>query len=176
MDAVVLTVSIGCAIFKINSKGGVGSEIGWSADSRAFFIWWSSEGQSGEFHRRVYDVGGSGLKEIDLDRLVNRAFGQPPLCERGASLVNVAAVAWLEGPNSILVAAEVPPLPICDRYGTFWALQVSVREKTVIRPYRQLAAKKRFCSDLGARLRQAPDGCTPNPKSCEARDHHAAAN
>jgi hypothetical protein len=174
-DGVALMVSTGSAHFRIKIEGGVGSEIGWSPDSRAFFLTWSSEGQSGEFHVRVYYVYRSGLKKIDLNPLVNRAFGHPPLC-LGRSPVNVAAVAWLEGSSRILVAAEVPPHSICDSYGTFKAFEISVPETTILRPYGQLAAKKKFWSDLGPRLRQAPDGCITDPKSCEVRDNHATAN
>lgn len=174
-DGFALSVSTSSAHFKISIQGGVGSEIGWSTDSRAFFLSWSSEGLSGEFHTRVYYVDDSGLKKIDFNPLVNRAFGHPPLC-LGPSPVNVAAVAWLEGSSRILVAAEVPPLSICDSYGTFRAFEISVPETTILRPYGQLAAKKKFWSDLGPRLRQAPDGCITDPKSCEARDNHATAN
>jgi len=175
-DGVALIVSTSSAHFKISIEGGVGSEIGWSTDSRAFFLSWSSEGLSGEFHTRVYYIDDSGLKKIDLGRLVNRAFGQPPLCERGPSPVNVAAIAWVEGSSRILIAAEVPPLTICDGYGTFRAFEVSVPKMTIIRTYDQLAAKKKFWPDLGLRLRQAPDGCIADPKSCEAYDNHATAN
>lgn len=175
-DGVTLMVSTGSAHFKINIEGGVGSEIEWSPDSRAFFLSWSSEGQSGEFHTLVYYLADSGLKKIDLGPLVNHAFGRPPICQRGPSPANVAAIAWLEGSSSILVAAEVPPLSICDSYGTFKAFEVSIPKMTVIRAYDQLDAKKKFWPDLGPRLREARDGCITDPKSCEAPDNHATAN
>jgi len=176
VDGVALAVSSGSTNFRTSIQGGVGSEIGRSADSRAFFLSWSSEGQSGQFHTLVYYVDDSSLKKIDLDSLVNRAFGRPPLCERGPSPANVVGIVWLEGSSCILVAAEVPPSTICDSYGTFKAFEVSIPEMTVIRAYGQLDAKKKFWPNLSPRLREARDGCITDPKSCEAPDNHAKAN
>ena len=176
VDGVTLTVSIGSRHFKIRIEGGVGSEIGWSADSRSFFLSWSSEGQSGQFRARLYYVDDSKLKKIDLSPLVNRAFGPPPLCAGGPSPANVAAIAWLEGSRRVLVAAEVPPHSVCDSYGTFKAFEVAVTEMVIVKRYDQVAAKKKFWTELGTRLREARDSCIASPKSCEAPDNHATTN
>ncbi len=175
-DRVLLKITFGAKRFTADVDGGVGSEIAWSPDSQAFFLTWSSEGQSGEFHTRIYYVTRLGLKMIDLNPLVNRAFGHSVLCEGGPGPANVAAIAWLEGSRRILVAAEVPPLTICDSYGIFKAFEVSVPDSIVIKHYDQLAAKKEFWSYLGPRLREAPDRCITDPESCEVPNNHDRSN
>ena len=173
-DRVLLKITLRVRRFSAYVNAGVGSEIAWSSDSRAFFLTWSSEGLGGEFHTRIYYVSRSRLKMIDLNPLVNRAFGHPVLCEGGPLLANIAAVAWLEGSHRILVAAEVPPLSICDSYGTFKAFEVSVPDSIVIKSYDQLAAKKKFWPYFGRRLREAPDNCITDPKCCEDPRLHDA--
>jgi len=175
-DGVLLKVTSGVKEFRINVIGGVGSEIAWSPDSRAFFLTWSTEGLTGEFHTLLYYVSDSRLEKISLDPIVKRAFGHPVLCEGGPGPANVAAVAWLEGSRRILVAAEVPPISICDSYGIFKAFDVSVPDSIVIKPYDQLTAKKKFWSYLGRRLREAPDRCITEPKSCENPHLHDASS
>ncbi len=169
-ESVALTVSNGQARFVSSIEGGVGSEISWSPDSRAFFVTWSSEGLSGGFHTRVYYVRTSGLKRVDLDLAVNRAFGHLPICD--TSPVNVAAVAWLEGSRRLLFTVEVPAHSICYSYGTFKACEVSMPDGTVNKRYDQVGAKKRFSSDLGPRLMDARDQCITDPKSCWAHENH----
>lgn len=111
-DRLLRKLSVGKKRFSADVEAGVGSEIAWSPDSRAFFLTGSSEGLSGKFHTRIYYISSSHLKMIDVNSLIEQAFGHPVLCEGGPEPANVAAVAWLEGSSRILIAAEVPPLTI----------------------------------------------------------------
>jgi len=171
-ESVTLTVSNGRAHFVASIEGGVGSEIAWSPDSQAFSVTWSSEGLSGEFHTRVYYILASGLKRISLNQTINHAFGQPPTCEKSPWPTNVAAVTWLGNSRRLLVVAEIPPLSICDSFGTFKAFEILLPEATVVEQYDQPTAKRKFWSDLGWRLREAPDYCIADPKSCWSPANH----
>lgn len=170
-DLLQLTVAAGGKQFKVKLEGGVGSELAWSPDSEAFFVTWSTAGLTGEYHTLVVYVSEQGLRKVHLDLAARRAFGHPVPCI-GPTLVNVVGVAWLEGSQRMLVAAQVPPLNICDSYNTFRAYEVSLPAAVVIKPYGQLAAKKKFWTYLGRDLRDAPDNCITDLKSCESPENH----
>jgi hypothetical protein len=170
-DLLLLTVASGGKQFKVKLQGGVGAELAWSPDSKAFFVTWSDAGLDGEYHTLVYYVSEHGLRKVNLDLATKRAFGHPVPC-LGSTLVNVVGVAWVEGSQRMLVAAQVPPLSICDSYNTFKAFEVSLPAAVVIKPYGQVPAKKKFWTYLGKDLRDAPDGCVTDPKSCQVPDNH----
>jgi hypothetical protein len=171
-DGVLLTVEVGSKRFKVNVEGGVGAELAWSPDSEAFFLTYSDGGLTGDYHTRVYYVSQKGLRRVNLDLAVKRAFGHPVVCE-GSLSPNVIAVAWLGGSQRMLVAAEVVPISLCDSSGTFKVYEVSLPDAVIVKPYGQLAAKKQFWSYLGKDLRDARDYCVSIPTSCEVPYLHA---
>jgi len=135
---------------------------GWSADSGACFLSWSSEGQSASSHARLR-CWRLRFEENRPRRPVNRAFGQPPLASRVLRLKRCGR-GLARSSNSRLVAAEIPPLTICDSYGTIPGVRGSCtrsRHQTVQPAGGQ---EKIFGLTLVPRLRQAPDGCITNPK------------
>jgi hypothetical protein len=175
-DQLKLIVSWNRRHVKVAVVGGVGSEVAWSSDSDAFFLTWSDAGLGGEFHTRIFYVSETSLRQVSLDSVVKRAFGHPVTCDNAALTANVIGIAWLESSSRVLVAAEVPPITLCDSFGIFKAFEISVPNGIVVKPYDQLAAKKKFWSYLGPRLREAPDECITKPKSCEVPYLHAVSN
>jgi hypothetical protein len=168
-DFLLLTIAAGAKQFKAKVEGGVGAELAWSPDSKAFFMTWSDSGLDGEYHTLVFYVSERDLRRVNLDLAAKRAFGHPiPLpCD-----TNVVGVAWLDGSRRILIAVQVPPLSICDSYNTFRAFEVSLPEAVVIHSYGQIPAKKKFWTYLGKDLRDAPDDCITDPNSCKPANYH----
>jgi len=154
-DSILLTVAAGTKQFKARVQGSVGSELAWSPDSKAFFLTYSDAGLGGEYFTLVFYVSEKGLRKVNPSLVVKRAFGHA-ICGGGPSTVNVVGVAWMEGSHRILIAAQVPPLSICDSFNTFKAFELSLPSAVVIKSYGQIAAKQSFWSYLGNDLRDAP--------------------
>jgi len=171
-DRLWLTIGVGPAQFRISVAGGVGSELAWSPDSRAFFLTYSEAGLDGDYHTCIIYVSSKGIRRLSVDRITRRAFGNPVKCLEPSSIVNVVGVAWLEDSKRILVAAQIVPLNICDSFNTFKAFEIYLPERIVVKPYEQLTAKKKFWNYLGTFLREAPDNCITDPKSCEMPENH----
>jgi len=170
-DSILLTVAAGTKQFKAKVRGSVGSELAWSPDSRAFFLTYSDAGLGGEYSTLVFYVSERGLRKVNPSLVVKRAFGHA-LCSGGPSPANVVGVAWLEGSHRILIAAQVPPHSVCDNYNTFRAFELALPSAVVKKSYGQIAAKQSFGFYLGKDLRDAPDGCVTDPKSCQVPDNH----
>lgn len=170
-DSTLLTVAAGTKQFKAKVQGSVGSELAWSSDSKAFFLTYSDAGLGGEYFTLVFYVSEQGLRKLNPSSVVKRAFGHA-ICSGGPSPVNVVGVAWMRGSDRILIAAQIPPLSVCDSYNTFKAFELALPSAVVIKSYGQIAAKQSFWSYLGKDLRDAPDGCVTDPKSCQVPDNH----
>jgi hypothetical protein len=170
-DLTLLTVAAGTKQFKAKVQGSVGSELAWSPDSKAFFLTYSDAGLGGEYFTLVFYVSEHGLRKVNPSLVVKREFGHS-VCSGGPIPANVVGVAWMEGSHRILIAAQVPPLSICDSYNTFKVFQLALPSVTVTKSYGQIAAKQNLWSYLGKELRDAPDKCVTDPKSCEVPDNH----
>ncbi len=174
-DRTLLTIAAGTRRFKTEVEGTVGSELAWAPDSKAFFLTYSDAGLDGEYHTLVFYVSEHGLRKVNPDLVIKRAFGNPVSC-LGPTIANVVGVAWLGDSHRMLIAAQVPTLTICDSYGTFKVFEISLPDAIVIKPYGQLAAKKQFWPYLGKDLRDARDNCITDPKSCYSADHESHEN
>ena len=170
-DSILLTVTVRTKQFKAKVQGSVGSELAWSPDSRAFFLTYSDAGLGGEYFTVVFYVSERGLRKVNPSLVVKRAFGHA-VCNGGVSPANVVGVAWIESSRRILVVAQVPPHTICDNYNTFRAFELALPSVAVVKSYGQIAAKQSFGSYLGKDLRDAPDRCVTDPKSCQIPDNH----
>src|ERR1700674_4869633 len=116
-DSTLLTVAAGTKQFNAKVQGSVGSELAWSSDSKAFFLTYSDAGLGGEYSTLVFYVSEQGLRKLNPSSVVKRAFGHA-ICSSGPSPVNVVGVAWMRGSDRILIAAQIPPLSVCDSYNT----------------------------------------------------------
>ncbi|HET7175605.1 MAG TPA: hypothetical protein VFK21_06295 [Gammaproteobacteria bacterium] len=140
----------------------------WAPDSSALAVTYREGGDAGDSHMGVYRFGSDTKDPIDVTAAAEADFlAHRPRCAAMPE-PNLAAVAWLEGANRLLVAAQVPRHSDCDDRGTFALYEVSVPDGKVLAKYGQLEAKQRFGDKLGSALRRADDRCITQPGSCHA--------
>ena len=170
-ENVLLVVNVGKQTFQADIGPGVGSEILWSDDSKAFVVTTSDAGLNGMYRTIVYFIDDMALRKIDVTGVVVRAFGHPVQCG-WPELPNVAGIKWLEGSRRLLVAAEIVHHSVCDSFGTFRIYELGIPDKKIVRSYSQLEAKRLFGTDLGGELKQADDNCIRRPRSCWVAFNH----
>ncbi|PIC01296.1 hypothetical protein [Caulobacter sp. X] len=149
---------------------GIGSEMLWSPDSKAFFVTTSDDGANGLYRTIVVSGGPDGPKAKDVSGLVRQAFGHPVTCDYREQ-PNIAGITWL-GPRRLLVAAQIINHSNCDSMGTFRAYEVDWRGMRLGRSFDQIAAKRAFGDALGPELKQASDECIRTPQSCWVSTNH----
>jgi hypothetical protein len=172
--AVTLEVAGHIGSRRVGIGPGVGSELLWAPDSRAFAVTTSDQGASGHFRTMVFARGAKGLLVRDLSSLIVRTFGHPVKCGWPEE-PNVAALKWLAGSSRLIVVGEIVPHSVCDSFGTFRAYEVDWRSMRIVRSYDQLAAKRLFGAAMGSELRDAPDKCIRRPRSCWVSTNHPGA-
>ncbi len=151
---------------------GVGLEVLWSPDSRAFFVSTSDAGRGGWYSTHVYLLDKQNkVSEIDVSDLVVSAFGHPVRCGWHED-PNVAGIRWSVASKRIIVAGQIAPHSNCDSFGTFRAYEIAVPEGKLLRSWGQIEAKRMFHDDLGWDLIDAPDNCIRHPKACEVAYNH----
>jgi len=171
-EKVVLQVSGAIGSLEVDLGPGVGCELLWSPDSRAFFVTTSDQGANGSYRLIVVSEVQGALMARDLTPLLARKFGNPVTCgwpERP----NVGGISWLGSSKQLLAAAEIVNHSNCDSFGTFKAYVVDVRSMKVVETYGQLATKHRFRGVLGEELQNAPDECVRSPRSCYVSTNHS---
>lgn len=140
----------------------------WAPDSSALAVTYSNGGDAGDSHMGVYRFGSGAKDPIDITAAAEADFlAHYPRCPARPE-PNLAAVAWLDGANRLLVAVQVPPHSDCDDRGSFALYEVSVPDGKVLAKYGQLEAKRSFGDKLGPALRRADDRCITQPGSCHA--------
>jgi len=172
--AVTLNVAGRIGSGRVSIGPGVGSELLWASDSRAFAVTTSDQGANGHFRTMVFARGAKGLRMRDVSPLIVRAFGHPVKCGWPEE-PNVAALKWLDGSSRLIIVGEIVAHSNCDSFGTFRAYEVDWRSMRIVRSYDQLAAKKLFGAAMGIELRDAPDKCVRRPQSCWVSTNHPGA-
>jgi hypothetical protein len=127
----------------------------WSPDSSAFAVTATNNCGARAF---VFDVEQGGLKAVDVDSVVQKAFGMPVKCEIPVQ-ANTGVVDWAGSSANILIAAEVTPCSFCECSGMYEVYDVDLRQGQIARTYTQMAAKKKLWKLLGCELRDADNGC-----------------
>ncbi len=164
----------GTTIWKEKVRPGVGIEVNWSPDSRAFFATTSDAGRKGWYGTVVYLIEDDNVRKVNLSPAILSAFGHPVKCG-WEEPPNVAGVRWVVPSKSLFVAAEIIHHSNCDSYGTFRAYEVSLPDGRITKSYGQIEAKRLFRGDLGWELVDAPDQCIKQPKSCWVPANHPRA-
>jgi hypothetical protein len=141
----------------VEELDGWGAEIQWSPDSSAFAVTQTEGGGGIGYRVYVFYVGQSGVRKVDVSRVIEAATGFSSQCEVKV-LPNTAAITWLS-PRRLLVAAETVPVSICKCDGSFVAYEVSLPDVGIEHLYSQLEAKKEFGNQMGCELRDADDFC-----------------
>jgi hypothetical protein len=168
---VFLTIRSSSLNSTVNIGPGVQSALEWSPDSKAFFVTTSDEGANGWYHTLVYFVERDAIQKIDPTPVVLGAFGHPFKCGWHED-PNVGAIEWLSNSERILIAAEVMNHSNCDSFGTFKAYELTLPEMRIVKTLGQLEAKKLFRDSLGWEIKDAPDRCIRDPKSCWVSANH----
>jgi hypothetical protein len=138
---------------------GFNGEIAWSPDSKAFAVT-QTEGGGGLGSRvYVFFVGEAGLTKLDVSEPIEKDFGNPVKCEPASIKPNTGFVRWGQDSSSLLAAAEIVNVSVCDCMGTYRVYEINLPALTVRRAYSQTEAKKLFWTDLGCELRGADDRC-----------------
>jgi len=159
-------------LWKQTMSPGVGLEILWAPDSRAFSVSSSHQAPNGWFDTQVFVIDPDGfVQEVDVTTPVLQAFGDPVECA-WPEPPNVGAVRWLGSSRKILIAAEIVRHRVCDSYGTFHAYEVSLPYPEIVGTLDQLQAKQLYRKDLGDNLTKAPDACILHPKTCWLPSNH----
>jgi hypothetical protein len=167
---VILTVSGRIGSLTVDLGRGVGSELVWRRDSRAFFVTTSDFGRNGPYRVLVVEPMGDALQSVDLSPLLRTTFGHPVLCS-AVEGPNLGGVGWTAH-GDVLAAAEVINHHNCDSAGTFTLYEVNPTRQTVLRQYSQIEAKRRFGPLLGRELLASHDSCILNAASCHLGANH----
>lgn len=150
------TIHTGDAQF-VTSLDGWGAEISWSPDFSAFAVTQTEGGGGIGYRVYVFYAGPSGVRKVDVSRIIEAATGFSSQCEVKV-LPNTAVITWLS-PRRLLVGAETVPVSICKCDGSFEAYEVSLPDVKIEKRYSQQEAKKKFWNQLGCELRDADDRC-----------------
>jgi hypothetical protein len=137
---------------------GFNGEVAWSPDSKAFAVTQTEGGGSIGSRVYVFYVEEDGLRKLDVSRPIENHFGTPVRCDVNVA-PNTGFVRWGADSSTLLVAAEVVPVSICDCMGTYRVYEMALPTLTITRTYSQIEAKKLFRGDLGCELRDASDEC-----------------
>lgn len=174
-ECVVLDVEGKLGKLHIDIGPGVGSELLWSPDSKAFFVTTSNGGANGDYHLFVIDTFDGQLQSRDITGKIYQEFGHPFRCGWEES-PNVAGIGWVGRTHHLWVAAEVISHSNCDSFGTFKAYEVDPATMTIVRTLDQLEAKRALESMLGEELQNATDECIRKPESCYVSTNHPELN
>jgi hypothetical protein len=159
------------AVWRCRFEPAVGIEVRWAPDSQAFFVTTSNAGRNGWYGTSVFFVTGETVSSLDVSPTILNAFGHPVLCG-WAEDPNVVGIRWSGDSKRLVVAAEIVHHSVCDSFGTFHAYEISLPDGRILKSWNQIAAKRLFRKDLGWELRDAPDSCIKNPRSCWVVDNH----
>lgn len=149
------TVDVNGQSFNARLEGYTDGEVLWSPDSLAFAVTATNNCGATAF---MFDVGQTGLKSVDLDRVIQKAFGKPVKCEIPVA-ANTGVVDWLNGSRDVLIVGEVTPCSFCECPGMYEVYEISLPEARIAAKYPQIAAKTKFWKLLGCELRDADNTC-----------------
>ena len=137
---------------------GFNGEVAWAPDSHAFAVT-QTEGGGGIGSRLyVFQVDKDRMTKLEVSRPIEGDFGHPVRCDVETS-PNTGFISWQRDSASLLVAAEVVPVSICDCSGTYRVYEITIPALKIVRTYPQTEAKKIFWNKLGCELRDADDRC-----------------
>jgi hypothetical protein len=160
-------VDLGGKSFAANLLGFNG-EVAWSPDSSAFAVTQTEGGGSLGSRVYVFYIDASGMRKLDVSRPIERDFGHPVKCEI-AIPPNTGFISWRDS-RTLLVAAEVVPVSICECMGTYRVYEMRLPSLEIVRTFSQVEAQKMFWSQLGCELRSASDH-----RCVEGVEHHQRA-
>jgi hypothetical protein len=131
-------------------------EIGWSPDSKQFFVSYSDGGATGGYHVHMYRLNGSTLTESKVPTLVAERFKAKHWCESRGN--NLFFLAWTSNSKIAFLVPEVYPTSDCgEELGLYRGYAVDTTSATVLRVFdeRQTQAIEKKCRASGRLLLQS---------------------
>ncbi len=125
------------------------AELGWSPDSRAFFITASDGGLVGSWSARIYFIEDAKVRPLNLTPGIVKRFKKQYTCSEPEE-PNIAAIKWWNGSDKLLFVAEVPPHSTCPGMGKVMGYLVAIPSGKIIKEI----SEKKLKSDWGAYLGQ----------------------
>lgn len=137
------------------------AELGWSPDSKAFFLTWTNGGDTGTWHTELYSVANSGIKQITgFENKIRDDFEHRirhlPMPKFASSMdrqywlgkeyceANLVGAQWLKGSQELVVSALVPNVGICRFASRFEVYRVAVPSGKILQRYTPLEAYQKF--------------------------------
>jgi len=141
------------------SSVGCPAELGWSPDSRAFYIT-QSDGSIAGFQTLIYQIEGTQLRRLpDVNLVLRRNFNHKFGCvfydngRRKLEEHNVAGLKWIDKSNQLLIVMEVLPDSWCRHRGYFGGYLVSLPSAQIIQRFSPNDLMKQWANVLGERLK-----------------------
>jgi hypothetical protein len=176
-ECVVLNVSGAFGDLRLDIGPGVGSELLWAPDSKAFFFTTSDSGRNGFYRLFVVDSFDGKIQRREITNRIYEEFGHPFRCDSGLQEPpNVGGIGWVGRTHHIWVAAEVVDHSVCDSAGTFKAYEIDPASMTILRTLDQIEAKRILGPLLGWEIRHAPNVCIRKPEKCYLSGNHPELN
>jgi hypothetical protein len=144
------------------------SELGWSPDSKRFFVTWTDGGEEGQWRSWVYEISGNTFIALpgdltekarsDFERRIRRLPMDPQLNNKtdryiwqGAEYcepANVVASKWMNGGSELLVSVLVVNVPARCRYGgDFNVYRLRLPDGAILQRHTAREAHRLFGSD-----------------------------
>jgi hypothetical protein len=125
-------------------------EIGWSPDSKQFFVSYSDSGAIGGFHVHMYRLNGSTVTESKVPTLIAEYFETKHWCKSRGN--NLYFLAWTPDSRIAFLVAEVYPTSDCGKdMGVYTGYAVDTASAEVLRVFdeRQTQAIENNCRASG---------------------------
>lgn len=140
------------------------AELGWSPDSKYFFLTWTDGGVTGSWHTDLYLTGPKGLEHVrgfeanargDFDRMIRglpvpAEFAKEPGRSYWRSeeycYPNVVGAQWLNASKELLLSVLVPNVGICRYMSQFQVYRVAVPSGRILEHYSAKQAHRKFNS------------------------------
>lgn len=141
------------------------AELGWSPDSKRFFVTWTDGGETGQWHTDVYEVTESTIRKfadktemarLDFEKRIRQLPSGPIQGTKSDRLMwegavycepyNVVGAQWLKGSKELLVSVLVPNTSACRYEAEFNVYRIEVETGKVLRRYTAEEAHRHYNS------------------------------
>ena len=127
------------------------SEIGWSPDSKAFFLTASEQSAEGPWYVVLFTIenGRVALNE-PFENIFARMHDRYPCL--GTTDPDMGAVQWIKDSTEILIAAQVPKRSACPDRGALRGFVLRASSGEIKREFDEEHLRETFSNHLGGRI------------------------
>lgn len=146
---------------KTNIGRRTNPELGWSPDSKYFFLTWTEGGLVGDWHVSIFLISHNGITEFKkLEQPATTDF-RKRIRGRGTDkrlspemwamteecYPNAVGSQWLNGSNELLISVLVPSTSACRRMSEFNVYRIAVPSGKILQRYTAEEAHRVFSKD-----------------------------